>query len=73
LNYVVNISPLNCTYIPSGASDTASVCTSGSVTILNKRREIFVLDVAVMLNMTNINIDSADSILPLGTTCLNDR
>lgn len=65
LNYEVYINPVGCT--PS------ATCNSSPVTIYNKRREAFILDVAVKLHMRNIIIDSIDSILPSSTSCLGQR
>ena len=73
LNYIMNIQPLNCTYMPAGVTNTTSVCNTKRITLMNKKRELFVIQVAVKLNFTNVIIDALDSILPTGTTCLNDR
>ena len=59
INYEINVNPVGC--IPS------QPCNTSQVTLLNKRRETLVFDVAVMLNMRNIIIDSLDSILPSAT------
>jgi hypothetical protein len=56
--------------------DISTVCTDTFVTIYNKQREQFSIDVPVSLKLENVKIDSLDSLLyQNGTTnsCLSKR
>jgi hypothetical protein len=78
LNYHLTIQPLPCTY-ETEDFDVADVCTDDVVTIYNKHREQFTVPVPLSLTMTNIKIDSLDSILfsldsdVYDTSCLSER
>ena len=54
------------------------MCDDGVITIYNKNRELFTVEVPVSLTMTNIKIDSLDSILfelteDVSDYCINKR
>ena len=54
--------PLPCTGFTS-YNVTSDICTDGDITIFNKNRELFYIEVPVLLNMEHIIIDSLDSVL----------
>jgi hypothetical protein len=78
LNYYLTIQPLFCTY-STDEFDITDYCTNDVVTIYNKNREQFTVEVALSLTLTNIKIDSLDSVLfsldsdVYDTSCLSER
>ena len=82
LNYALTIKPLECSQVPAAPSNTcfqSMTASTSFVTIHNKRREKLKFDVPISLTLSNIVIDSIDSILHtqnLGTplpACLSER
>jgi hypothetical protein len=65
MNLDITLKPLLCS--PS----TPSNCGSDPITIYNKIRERFLLDIYSKLTLDRIVVDSADSILPFGSLCLS--
>ena len=65
LNYALTIKPLMCSMDESLTDDTCfdTLSSSDTVTINNKRREKFRMEVPVSLTLENITIDSLDSVL----------
>lgn len=61
LNYALTIQPLPCSYVSD--YDLTDYCTDEVVTIYNKNRELFSIDVPVSLTISDIKIDSLDSVL----------
>lgn len=75
LNVDVHIKPLSCSHKPaSAASVDASLCAAEdeTVTIYNKIRERFRMEVFAKLKLERVVIDSLDSVLPFGSPCLSE-
>jgi len=70
-NYDLTIQPLPCTY-PT-ATDISSICTDSTITLLNKRRELFSIAVPQSLLVSKVVIDSIDSVLTRDKACLSTR
>jgi len=71
LNYALTISPIPCS---KNLANVESVCTNEQVTVYNKQRELFEIEVPANLTLHKVIIDSLDSILyDTKDSCLEKR
>ena len=77
MNIELTILPLDCHHVNAETREAVSqdICTQSEerVTIFNKIRERFVIEVYASLRMIRVNIDAMDSILPGGSACLDEK
>ena len=71
LNYALTISPIPCS---KNLANVQSICTDEQITIYNKQRELFEIEVPANLTLDRVIIDSLDSILfDTNEACLEKR
>ena len=68
----LTIKPLSCDHVTARGNIPAPEQCGDRVTIFNKMRERFEIQMQFAMKLENITIDSADSVLPFGSPCLSE-